>query len=435
MLNLKPKILAVLPGVIPSTFAGVIKPMYKLYWNQLISIKIKLEHKVTRKDVMNADVVIFCRNCEPYYSSVLRETLELKKSIIYELDDNFFELPLNSTLREKYFNPEREKQLQKYIESSSLVRVYSEQSKKTISAINPNVVRVDGPIDWDLLQTNSSLRKSKDETWIVYATSRIEDEMANIFLEDIKKLLLIYPNKIKLFFWGYYPKQFANNSSVRFIRQIKSYDRFFRKFSGYGFDIGLAPLFGDKFHLSKSNNKFREYSASGIAGVYSNVQVYSECVEDGVTGLLVENRSNAWFDALNKLINEKELCKKIQEQAYNYARQQYSMEKYCKTWHEHIQSVLIKKEILKSNSLIYDGRQSNCTFTLKNQKIFIYEIRIVKFFLRVLHLIYRFSIGLKVNGIRNTFKMVAWSLTDFTVLFKYRFQVVAYLLKNKLFMK
>jgi hypothetical protein len=117
------------------------------------------------------------------------------------------------------------------------------------------------------------------------------------------------------------------------------YDRFFREFASAGFDIGLAPLTDDVFHRAKSNNKYREYAAARIAGVYSDVEVYS-CVADGRTGLLVSNREGSWLRALSRLIEDEALRARIQEQAYLDAREHYGLEKTQEVWLRHLREVI-----------------------------------------------------------------------------------------------
>ena len=95
--------------------------------------------------------------------------------------------------------------------------------------------------------------------------------------------------------------------NVRHHGLIYGYDRYLRRFSRAGYDIGLAPLPDDVFHRSKSNNKFREYGASRVAGIYSHNDAYSNCVEHEVSGLLVSNDAGHWYDALERLIEDEAL--------------------------------------------------------------------------------------------------------------------------------
>ena len=82
------------------------------------------------------------------------------------------------------------------------------------------------------------------------------------------------------------------------------------------------------FYRSKTNNKFREYGASGIAGIYSHNDVYSQCVEHEVSGLLVANDADSWHDAIERLIEDEALRTRIQRQAWRYVHEHYAQEKF-----------------------------------------------------------------------------------------------------------
>jgi len=94
------------------------------------------------------------------------------------------------------------------------------------------------------------------------------------------------------------------------------------------------------FYRSKTNNKFREYGASGIAGIYSNNDVYSRCVENEVSGLLVANNADNWYDAIERMIEDEALRTRIQQRARQYVREHYSQEKFEPLFLEQLRDVL-----------------------------------------------------------------------------------------------
>jgi hypothetical protein len=83
------------------------------------------------------------------------------------------------------------------------------------------------------------------------------------------------------------------------------------------FDAGVAPLVDDEFNRSKSDLKFLDYSALGLAGVYSDVPAFASCV-DGVTGLKTPNTVDGWCDALTRLCTDEQLRVSLAEAAQNY---------------------------------------------------------------------------------------------------------------------
>lgn len=340
----RPRVLAVLPQFIPSTFLTVVKPLTALHRAGQVIADITLESWVSARQIERADVVLFSRNTDARYQRVLDTVQACGKPLVYDIDDNFFELPAYYQDELPQRSPEQLAQLERYLRSASLVRVYSEPMQERVLRFNPCVARVDGPIDWSLLPA-SPPRRQPGTVHIVYATSRwLKDELAALFLDDLRRLLRVYRGRVTLFFWGYHPPELKGHPAVRCWNFVSDYDRFFRKFARAGFDIGLAPLRDEPFYRAKSNNKFREYAACRIAGVYSDVEVYTECVEDGRTGLLVPGKPDAWFTALSRLIDDPPLREQIQEQAYRYARTHYSLEHTQAVWLHHIHQVMSRTQ-------------------------------------------------------------------------------------------
>ncbi len=339
-MSVPPKVLAILPGFVPSTFLNVIKPFLALQKAGVVEFRTNLEAYLRPGDLNWPDLVVFCRNTEPVFAPVLDMVLQKNIPYVYDLDDNLFEIPLDTDLGRYHRTPLRLELLSRYIQQAQLVRVYSQPLAARASTMNPATVQVEPAIDWETIRPRP--RSTVQPLQIVYATSRTEDRLAQIFLPAIGQILVDFAGQVEMNFWGYLPTELAGRPGVRHLRPLQNYNEFMQRFSGMGFDIGLAPLLDDEFHRSKTNNKFREYGACQIAGVYSNVQTYSRYITDGENGLLVENTPAAWLNALTRLITDAELRQKIARQALAYIQQHYGQDAYLQVWQSQVQDVLSK---------------------------------------------------------------------------------------------
>jgi len=352
------RVLAILPGFIPSTIMCVVKPFLKLHQAGRIIAKITLERLVSQGNLNWAELVVFCRNTEPRHIHIMNYLLTKNTPFIYELDDNFFELPLDSEFGQYHRSPDRLAMLTEYMKSAGLVRVYSKPLLEKANTLNPRVEQVVGPIDLSLIESPHPARDSSILK-LVYGTSRIQDELSALFAPALTRILKEYSGRIEAHFWGAMPPELKGCSGVFYHRVIRNYDRFLRRFSQAGFDIGLAPLPDDVFHRSKTNNKFREYGACRIAGIYSGVDVYSNNVADGETGLLVPNEPEAWYQAMVRLIEDQDLREKIKNQARDYVCKHYSQENFEQIWWNQIKRVWATRgRPLVSNPPIYEIHQN-----------------------------------------------------------------------------
>lgn len=76
--------------------------------------------------------------------------------------------------------------------------------------------------------------------------------------------------------------------------------------------IGLMPLTSDEWSEGKCGFKLVQYLALGIPAVSSPVGVNKKIVDDGINGILCDT-DEEWYNAIEKMINEKELRKKMGE--------------------------------------------------------------------------------------------------------------------------
>jgi hypothetical protein len=360
----RPRILAVLPGFIPSTMITVVKPLVNLHRAGRISARIVLESQAGRNDTDWADAIVLCRNTEPRHAPLLAAARSRGTPLIYDLDDNLFELPPNCEGLSRLREASRQAMLTEYLRAAALVRVYSQPLADRVATVNPRVVQTFAPVDMSLVPppppASGCPTRPPGPIKIVYATSRTQDPLCEIFWPALTRILGRYGDRIEAHFWGcrppikdeggrrkdefgLHPSSFILHPSFRNVRHhglVCQYDRYLRRFSRAGYDIGLAPLPDDVFYRSKTNNKFREYGASGIAGIYSHNEVYSHCVQHEFSGLLVSNDAQSWHDAIERLIEDAALRTRIQQEARQYVREHYAQEKFEQLFLEQIRDVL-----------------------------------------------------------------------------------------------
>jgi glycosyltransferase involved in cell wall biosynthesis len=290
----------------------------------------------SQHDIQDSDLVVFCRNLRPDRAEFLRAAIAMGIPVLYDLDDNFFEIASESAIARTLARPEQLAMLREYLAAASLVRVYSRPLLQRVALLNPRVQMVASAVD--LRQIRRPVKAAGGPIKLIYATSRLDDSLGQIFLPALRRLTGEEGSRIEVHFWG--PRPPAELRMVRHHAVVHDYDRFLRRFSAAGFEIGLAPLADDVFHRSKTNTKFREYGACGIAGVYSDVEVYSHCVRNGETGLLVANDTEAWYQALRQLVDNACLRRRIQQQARVEVEEHYSQERFETVFFHHIEQLV-----------------------------------------------------------------------------------------------
>ncbi len=119
------------------------------------------------------------------------------------------------------------------------------------------------------------------------------------------------------------------------------YPAFLAWFTGHvRWDIGLAPLAPTPFNQAKSDVKFLDYAALGAATVASREPVYGRTVHHRVTGWLVDNRTEAWVQALLYLIDHPEERIRLARNARAFLLRERILDRRAGDWLRAIQAVL-----------------------------------------------------------------------------------------------
>jgi glycosyltransferase involved in cell wall biosynthesis len=82
-----------------------------------------------------------------------------------------------------------------------------------------------------------------------------------------------------------------------------------------GIDLALAPLAINPFNKSRSVLKLYEYAAAGAVTIATSAEPYASAIQDGTTGLLVDNKPESWIQAISKLIRTPDLRRQLLDAA------------------------------------------------------------------------------------------------------------------------
>ena len=188
-----------------------------------------------------------------------------------------------------------------------------------------------------------------------------------------------YGDRVAFEFFGAIPS-FAKELDAKCIPYTDSYDEYRQKLNALEWDIGLAPMPDTPFHACKHYNKFVEYAAAGIMGVYSNVPPYTRLRLFPKCAVFCENRAEAWKNALSALVNDRKTIEEARKASNLFIHQAFAVSPSAQK---------IKREI----SFMQDAK----TESMMGNTIFL-------FCLRSCNLLRRFIKSLKTNGFQGSMK-------------------------------
>ena len=267
---------------------------------------------------------------------------KLGKKVVFDLDDYYFDLPAYSF--SKHLNEGSRLMNMIYsIGRADLVTVSTPYLRYQLLKYNKNTIVCENTIVLD------DFKEPCEKSDIINILITSGD---NLKLNTFKKEFILCLEKIKKEFGDqvviYFLGKFSNIENIsRIADRIidkTSPSQYFQCLKENDFHIGLVPLGAEEdpetfiSHSSKSNIKFLEFAAHGIAGVYSEIEPY-KMIDNGCNGLIVRNSVNEWCCAIKKLVTDHELREKIVRNSQRVVREKYSKKISQDKWLELLNNV------------------------------------------------------------------------------------------------
>ena len=285
------------------------------------------------------DAVIFQREFPKnvlLYDQIVSKARAAGKFVLYEIDDLLFELPENHPERKQALYNDALLPMITAMVDADLVLVPTEELRRIAEGFNPNVIVLPNYLDdtlWHLRTPRDSINDRLLRIGYMGSNSHTPD--LALVTPVLKEILKKYEGKVQVDIWGTpLPEGLNGVEGVNWHPSPTNvYKDFVKFFQTIDFDIAIAPLVDNLFNRCKSGLKFLEYSANGVAGVYSRIDPYESIVEDGVNGFLASNLDE-WYESLNKLIENPTLRQEIAKLAQRDVDKNWLLSKNIQTWND-----------------------------------------------------------------------------------------------------
>lgn len=286
-----------------------------------LNYKFVISHFINKRNVEWADIIVFIRSDSDIDAYVSKLCKKLGKHTVYVLDDDILNVPRHISCAPYYYLPSTQANIKKIINncdtflspSPVLLEKYGKPLKNRFLISEPSLNRI-------------NKKEKNDKVKIGFAGSVDRTKDINQILEGaITKLIEKYSDLISVEFFGARP-DIVDKLNLKHIPYQDGYDAYTAYMAKCNWDIGLAPMPDTPFHKCKYFNKYVEYASFGIVGVYSNLEPYTYGIRNRENGVLVENTTEAWVDAISELIENTKLRKQISDNCLKEANEIYALD-------------------------------------------------------------------------------------------------------------
>lgn len=305
-----------------------------------------------------ADVTIVERSWYPGVSPAIAEELvrQVRRDqgrLLYSIDDNLLDLTAQGFNRPP-FSTEKLMTMRYFARAADGLIVTTDILRDRMRRLNDNIFVVPNALDERLWVTDPPGEKTvaarNPRKVIGYMGTPTHDADLMMVLQPLREILRKHEDRIELqliggFADGAVREAFAGlPCSVLDVGDNVAYPAFARWLrQAVNWDLAIAPLEENNFTRCKSDIKFLDYSVLGIAGIYSRGPVYGRTIQHLETGYLADNNPHSWAEALDLLVTNEALTRKIARNAREFTIATRTLQHSAPDWQQALLSVVGQK--------------------------------------------------------------------------------------------
>ncbi len=322
----KPRVLAIVDGMIPSVELVLTQPFDFLQAQGSLSYVLHvISDPVLPTSIAGYDALLLMRVYQPEALALAQAAKIAGVPTIYLLDDDFSALDPATPLGRHYRDAGAWVRILGICSIAQAVWTFSQVLAHRLRAVHPRVAHLPAIANVEMidrLRAQSTLPAAPAKIIGYPGQPTHADNLASI-APALTALLDARPD------WSLEvvkvsPGNLDRHPRVRHFAGIDSLEKYYEFVMQRNWSIGIAPLQPTAVNDAKTDNKYREYAALGIAGVYSPAPPYAESVAHGITGLYAAN-ADGWARAIGSLIDDSPLRRRIVEGARRDVEARYSL--------------------------------------------------------------------------------------------------------------
>lgn len=272
----------------------------------------------------SADLIILHRFTPGLVSiATLESIFALGKPIVYESDDLLNEIPHDHP--EAAAGASWKEGIEFAARNAKAIVVSTRFLAEKYRRLNAEVHVLPNYLDVDIFHRDVPPIQQETVT-IGLLGSSIQPSNFALVDKALQALCKRYGTRLKIYFVGWEcPAGWQNHPNAEFLSFIHEYENYAEQLKQWNWDIALIPLAKDEYNQCKSYIKWLDYSAAGIASIFSDVSVYNEVVTHNVTGFLLPNAAQAWLQAIAMLIEHPEKRRALADAGQREVKADYDL--------------------------------------------------------------------------------------------------------------